>query len=308
MSRLFDRSYKLTIDTVEIEGGGVGTGRIGLDIAFKVESTTKQEPNKIDLRVWNLNPNHRSALQKRSGSEVSKAKRVAVAVELEAGYADDRGVIFRGELRNLQIDHDGTDFVTHVEGSDAGRAYKVAHMSASYSPGALVYSVMRDCVNALGIGTGNLTDYASSISIPNLGKTFPEGYSASGPAERVMGKLCSAAGLSWSVQKGVLQLKPIGSPIQRQVYELGPNSGLVGTPVAEVDATVTPSKTGEAPKSDKKSGLIRVRSLLLHQLYPGAIIVLDTNEFKGGYELRQIDYVGDTAGGEWYCDMLVRPY
>ena len=309
MSTLFNRSYKLTIDDIEIEGGGVGIARYGLDVRFKVETSVKKDPNKAEIDVYNLNPTHRSELMKQSGSQVSKSKRKPVLTQLEAGYGTDRGIIFRGEIRNLVVKRDGGDFTLNLTGTDSGHSFNVARISKCYAPGTLVYTVAQDAANALGVGTGNLSSF-SSLSIPNYGTTYSEGYAVNDSAEAVLSRILHAAGLTWSVQKGVLQIKRRNQPVDDQVYHLSPDSGLIGTPVPEIDATVLPTTSG-APKSPiaaKKTGLIQVKTLLIHQLYPGAKIELDSESFKGGYQITQVIYTGESAGNDWYCDLLVRPY
>lgn len=309
MSTLFGRSYKLTVDDIETEGGGVGTGKFGLDIRFKVESTVKSAPNKIDLDIFNLNPDHRNAFLKESGSQVSKDKRKPVPVVLEAGYSDDRGVIFHGELRNLTVSTADGDKIIKLSGSDSGYGYNVADLSKSYGPGTRVMTVVQDAVAAMGVGVGNLGTLPELV-IPNLGSTFSEGYPVNASAESVLNDLLFSAGYTWSIQKGVLQIKKNNRPVDEQVYYLSPNTGLIGSPEPEVDATVLPNNTGKPnpPVAAKRTGAIKVRTLLLHQLYPGAIVVLDSDEFRGGYQITQIEFVGDTDGDDWYSDLLVRPY
>jgi hypothetical protein len=306
VSVLFDRSYKLIIDDISIEGGGIGKDRIGLDIAFKIESSSKAEPNKAEIQIWNLNPDHRSDLQKRFGAQIQKGGHKSVPVELHAGYKDDRGVIFRGDLRNLITERDGDDFVTKVSGTDGGVSYNRAHVSRSFAPGTRVYDVASHIAGAMGVGLGNLSDFSSSISIHNLGTTYPEGISISGPAERAMSTLMRSCRLSWSVQKGVLQICNLGKPIDREVYRLSSDTGMIGIPVPEVDAIATAAPAAGGKES--KAGLLKVRTLLLHQLYPKAIVQLDSADFKGGYQITQVDHAGDSAQVDWYTDVLLRPY
>jgi hypothetical protein len=309
MSRLFDRSYKLTVDDIGMEGGGVGTAARGLDIKFKVVTTTKKDPNKIDLDIYNLNPDHRNSLLKESGSQVSKSKRKPVPVVLEAGYVDGRGVIFRGELRNMTVATDSTEKIVKLSGSDSGHGFNVADLAKSYAPGSLVMTVVQDCVSALGIGVGNLSSF-SDMSIAGLGSIFPEGYSVSGSAEATLTDLLFSAGLTWSVQKGVLQVKRNNRPVDEQVYLISPTTGLIGSPEPEIDASVIPTTSGapKTPVGAKRTGAIKVRTLLLHQLYPGSIITLESEAFNGGYQITQIEFIGDTSGDDWYSDLLVRPY
>jgi hypothetical protein len=308
--RLFGRSYKLVLDTVEIVGGQAGDGsRIGLDIAFKVEkSIDATPPNKATIQVWNLNPDHRRDFERRFGSEIEKSKRKTIRVELSVGYGDDMGVIFRGDLRNLVNKQDGAvDWVTEVSGADGGHSFKTSRVSRSFGPGVEAYTVARACVQAMGVGEGNLSDWSAQFSIGTLGATFPEGAVLSGSAEREFDRIARAAGFTWSIQHGVLQLAKRGEPIRSQVYELGPDTGLVGSPFAEVDATVIPGKTA-SKEAAKRAGLVNVKTLMLHTLAPGQKVALKSDQFKGGYQINSITFIGNTATNDWNCEMKVKAY
>jgi hypothetical protein len=311
MSRLFGRAYKLVLDALEIEGGVTANGaKFGVDVAFKVEKSTEAEPNKALIQVYNLNPDHRGDFEKRFGSEISKANREPIRVELQAGYGDDIGVIFAADLRNLVNKYDGRDWITEVEGADAGNAFKTGRVSRSFTADTNGFVVAKACAEGMGVGLGNLTDFASSLKVGALGVGFPEGTVISGVAWKELDYLLRASGLDWSVQNGVLQVKRRGQPLETKVFELSPETGLLGSPFAEVDATVIPGKNGAKPSEDaaKRAGLVNVKTLLLHQLFPGMKTKLKSERFEGGYQIKQLAFVGTTIGDDWHCDLKVRPY
>ena len=62
MGALFNRKWALTVSTLEVDA---------FAIHFRVEKTIKPEPNKVTIEVWNLNDDHRAALQ-----ELAPGKRV----------------------------------------------------------------------------------------------------------------------------------------------------------------------------------------------------------------------------------------
>jgi hypothetical protein len=311
--KLFGRSYRLILGDLEIAGGETvqGDGQVkkfGLDIAFKIEKTTlAAPPNKATIQVVNLNADHRYELEAKYGSEIEKSKRKPLRVELMAGYGDDIGVIFRGDLRNLKNKHEGTEWITEVSGADAGHAFKISRVSRSFAPGTDVYTVARACVDALGIGRGNLAQFADQFNQGRLGKTFAEGCVLFGSAEQEFDHIARASGFDWSVQFGVLQLTKRGQPVQTKVYELAPDSGLVDSPFAEVDATVIPGKA-DSKEAAKRAGLVNVKSLLIHDLAPGFKVALKSDHYHGGFQIVDLVHQGNMATDDWHNAYKVKAY
>jgi len=306
MSRLFLRSYKLTVDTIEISNDD---GQ-GLDIAFKVTKSIKGEPNKAEIKIYNLNPDHRGELQKRFGSQIENKKRKPIRVELEAGYKDDRGVIFRGDLRNLVTKKEGLDFVTTISGSDGGHGYKTGRIAKSYGAQTPVATVARDCAQAMGIGEGNLGDFLGAMTLGGVGKAYAPGTVIHGCAADAFDRMMKTAGVTWTIHNGVLQLQKKGEPLQRKAFQISPQSGLIGAPAPEIDATFIPNASGKVPSKPSKTGLLLIKTLLIHHLYPGVVIDLKSDEFNGGRQLTECEYVGDSSAGaqDWYINHKARPY
>ena len=309
--KLFRRAYRLIIDTIEIAGGdGVADS---LDIDFKIEKTNRAEPNKAEIKIYNLNDDHRNELVRRFGSQVEKSKRKPLRVELEAGYEGEgnRGLIFAGDLRNLIVKREGQDFVTTISGADGGHAFKTGRISRAFGAGTSVSTVLRACVDALGIGTGNLSEFEAAAKLTALGTQFSHGTVLSGSAERELDHLVKAAGLEWSVQNGSLQLRRKGQPVQAKAYRLAADTGLVGVPFPEVDATVLPNASGKPNASKtaaRRSGLVNCKTLIIPSLAPGQKVDLDSEEFKGGYQIMEMAFQGQTFGNDWYIQSKVRPY
>ena len=311
MSRLFGIAYKLIVDDIEIAGGVDAAGKVfGNDIAFKVEKSIKAEPNKATIQVYNLNPDHRGDLERRFGSEVPRAQRKPVHVELSAGYGDDIGIIFSADLRNLVNKREGVDWITQIEGADGGHSWKTRLVSRSFSVGVSVETVIRAAADALGVGKGNLDEQIAGARYFTQGATFADGTVLSGWARDEFDRLMRGCGFDWSIQGGVLQVKRRGEPIDTKVFELSPDSGLLEAPYAELDATVIPKKGNAAPSEDAiaRAGLINFKCLMLHQLFPGQKVKLKSQRFEGGYQVVNLGFVGNTVSGEWHCDGKGRPY
>jgi hypothetical protein len=191
-----------------------------------------------------------------------------------------------------------------------GTFSRPSRVSKSFSPGTTVETVLRACVKAMGIGEGNLSDFASGAKQGALGTTFPHGTVVSGSASKELNDIVRGAGLEWSIQNGVLQLKKRGEPVKSKVFELSSDSGLIGVPFVEVDATVIPGKNGSGPSKDAaaRAGLLNFQTLLIHQLFPGQKVSVKSESFNGGYQIVSIEYVGNTATNDWHCNCKAKPY
>jgi hypothetical protein len=270
---LFGRTWLLTVGDLDVSA---------LDLTFNVAKSTAREPNTADIRVLNLSRENRARLE--------NAERPQVV--LHAGYEEDGDpppVLFVGAARRIYSEPSGLDIVTNIQASDSGREVRTARISRSYPPGAEISRVLRDAVEALGIGVGNLADFEAAYTARNGATVFPNGYAADGPARRVVQDLVRAAGLRWSVQNGNFQLLRVGQALQSEALRLTGPSGLVGTPTKD------------------ETGKVAATVLLQPGVEPGRRVVMASSTIEGGYEVRQTVYKGDTAGTDWHATLELAP-
>jgi len=270
---LSDRRWLLTVGDLDVSE---------LDLQFTVNRSTTHEPNTAEIRIYNLSADSRARL--------TAAERPRVV--LRAGYAGDGDPpprLFNGSARDITSEPDGQEIVTTLQCSDSGREIQTARISRSYNPGVRVITVLRDAVEALGIGEGNLREFESSYATRTGATIFADGYVADGPARRIVQDIARAAGLRWSVQNGALQLMRSGQALQTTAPSISSASGLIGTPT----------------RDDK--GKVSATALMQPGLEPGRRIVMASREIRGGYEVRQVELRGDTAGTDWYAIMDLAP-
>ena len=299
MSDLFRRQWRIHVGTIRIEGLGAGDGaeRAGLDCAFEIESTVQREPNTASLKIWNLSPQHRRILESSS----------TLPVQVEAGYLNATSVLFAGDVRvsesrrraamhrtsagrygRLGKTNDIVDVCTEIEAEDGGTAWRSARVQRSYSAGTSVSAVLADCVDALGIGRGNLADFDAAARIAGGDiQTYNEGTVLTGAAHAELDRIVRSCGLTWSVQKGALQLRGGAQSITMTAVRLSPGSGLLGSPSVGADGYVTAT------------------SLLNGTLSPGRPVVLESRDVSGSYSVRRVRHVGDTAGADWFSELTL---
>jgi hypothetical protein len=271
--QLFGRIWRLTAGDLDVSA---------LDLTFNVSKSTSREPNTAEIRVINLSRENRARLE--------RADRPRVV--LRAGYeadGDPPPVLFVGDARRVFSERSGLDIVTTLQASDGGREIQTARISRSYAPGTEISKVLRDAVEALGVGVGNLSDFEGAYRARNGASVFPDGYAADGPARRVVQDLARAAGLRWSVQNGALQLLRVGQALQSTALRLSATSGLVGTPTRD------------------EAGKVAATVLLQPGVEPGRRVILASDTIEGGYEVRQTVYKGDTSGADWYATLELAP-
>jgi hypothetical protein len=297
MSALYGRYWKLTLDKVVIDNT--------LDIDFKIEKTDKKEPNKAKITVYNLNPDHRGELLRMSGTQLDKSKRKPIYVELDAGYENEHGVIFSGDLRNIETRIEKTDVLTVVFGHDGGHKFKTTTIEKSFAKGSPLATAIKACAEAMGVGLGNVNEVSATASIPGLGKTLPHGIVLHGPAHAQLDRLLKSSGLDWSIQDNNLVVTERGKPLNRSAIRLSPETGLVGSPETQVETDVVPGKS--APPASKHG--IKCKALIHPGFYPKRKVVLDTENFKNaGYMISSVDFSGQSGGNDWYAEMILIGY
>lgn len=266
---LFNRSIRVVVNTIEIRD---------LDMSFKVSKSLKPEPNKAELRIYNLNEEHRSAL------EQTQTARVLV----EAGYESGTSVLFLGDLRTTRSVTEGPSIVTALSSGDGEKAIQTARVSASLAKNSTPEQVLRTICEAMGVDTGNLNQAVNALRSAGISNHFAEGCVLSGSAYREMNAICKSVGLTWSIQDGKLQILPLRQALQGSAVLLSPQTGLIGSPTVD------------------NKGVMSCRMLMAPDVFPGRLLVLESARLRGQYRIEACDYTGDTRGQDWYIDLQAK--
>lgn len=267
---------------VRVEGSANVRVFEGLRVQFKIQKTSKREPNTAELSISNLNETSRAALQ---GS--------GVVIAIEAGYSNHLERIFSGEAIHTSHVREGADWVTKVQMMDGLRAYKYAKVSQSFKAGTKVSAVFSVVANALGV---NATDAVAFVR-QHIRAQFPRGYVAHGRAALEIENILRGRGLEWSIQDGRLQVTEVGKPFPgpSTAVLLSSATGLIGSP-----AYGSPEKVPGQPK--KQQSVLKAKSLLQPGIRPGARVQLDSLTTSGLFRVEAVTHTGDTHGGEWTSD------
>lgn len=283
---LRQRKAVVTVDTLQVT-----CDARGLRCTFDVDKDLTGHPNTAGIRIFNLTEDHRNAI-------LAKANKQAMRVRLDAGYEDNCPRLFEGDIRLVDVERSGPDAALYIEAGDGDIPARNARIYRSWGPGSPAETVLRDVAKALGVGEGNLSTVIRGAVLEGWGPTFTQGTAAAGSAVKKMTSLCRSCGLEWSIQDGNLQLLARGASLDRTAVVISQDTGLIGNP-----QHVSLLNRSGKPGKKNRSGVIKVKTLMIPDLFPGRKIEMRALEITGFYTVQKAKYSGDSAGNEWYIDL-----
>lgn len=281
---LFGRSLQVSIRRVET--GEVRTWT-QLPTKFKLKYGARRSQNEGEVVLTNLSAESRAWLE--AGE---------TTITVRAGY-DPEGqgtlppVAGTGDGLDIQSEQRGADWMTTLALSDGERAARSGRATLSYSSAArrdLVEAAARALVGSTGLAIGD-------IAVQMVGTewdTLLSDVAAEGPAGRVLDGLLPAD-WTWTVMDEALVLVPPDGAVGERVLVVSPETGLVGSP--------KPVRSSGRARTERG---LEVRMLLDATLRPGQRIDLRARDYAGLYVVREVTHQGDTHGGDWYSDLVVR--
>lgn len=269
-----------------------------LRVKFQIRKTNAETPNTCEVDVYNLSA-ETSLLIEREFTDIT----------LQAGYAENFGVIFRGNAKQiLRGRENGTDSYLSIIAADGDAAYNFAvvntTLAAGATPGDEVAAALRP-MTGRGVATG---------SVPNLGgQRLTRGKVMFGNSRRYIRQNADSTGHDWSIQDGKVQLVPRLGLLPGQAVVLTSDSGLVGTPEQSNDGIKIQCLINPMIKP---GGVVDIRQSEVKAAKQGAFVSAPnkdgiTDERKpvaidvdGLYKVLRIDYEGDTHGNAWYMTLV----
>lgn len=274
--RQYLRKVRLTLNGLVINPGEstMRQLRIGFDVGKSLSST----PNDARIDIWNLSEGHRNAV----GKELTD-------VMLEAGYAPPEGggnvgVIFKGQIRDVEHKREGPDIVTTISCGDGDRAFRRATISKTFREGTPVKDVVEEIYKELEAEGVDRGEWKFPDDVPD----YKRPYSMCGNCNRELDRLGRAHKFYWSIQNGTMEVVP-GNGYIGGVVLLTPQSGLIDTP------TITDNG-------------VKVKALLNPEIRPGRRIqvkseTLEMNAQDDTFRVSAVVYRGDNYEGDFAVDI-----
>jgi len=288
----FNRDYRLLVGPPGKKGVEILPP---LRLTFEIDKNTKEEPNEIKIRVWNLKKETREA--------IVEPDNVAV---LYAGYVEEDGALLLAYGTVLQgwTYFDGPDVITELSVFDGYAQIRDTVVSLGYGPGARARVIVTDIARQMGLRLVMAQDAPDRV--------WQNGFSYYGAARAALHKIVQGTGLEWSIQNGELQIIARRGTTPRQGFVLAADSGLIGFPErtrqgAREKAKVKDERTGDNKHIVSARQQIdgwRVTSLLLPTLNPGDLVKLDSRTVQGWFRVESLKHTGDWGGsGDWQTEL-----
>jgi hypothetical protein len=270
VSRLFDRRWRVTIDTIELDA---------LDIAFRVEKHLKPEPNTCDLTIYNLNKDHQAQLENLRPK--GKKATTGIPCRIEAGYVDPGPqLIWLGDLRTVETTKDGPDWVTHLTSGDGEKGWQNARIHVAFGPKTDITTALRAMARALGVDEGNIGKVAHRLKMAGSA-IFPAGKVYAGAAQRAVMDFARSADLDISIQDNALQVLDRGKALAGEAILISTDTGLIGSPTVD------------------NEGIITLQAAMIPDVQCGRVVQVEAVRIKGAYKIAEAVWTGDSRGDDW---------
>lgn len=263
--------------SISINPGGISLHE--LKIKFSIAKGISSTQNAATIQITNLAEGSRNAL----GKELDD-------VTLEAGYlptsgGGNVGIIFRGQIRDLEHKREGPDIITTLSCGDGDKAIREATIAKTYPAGTKVEDVVNDIyaqLEAEGITKGEW-------KFPDDMPPFKRPYTVCGDCKREMDTLSRGRGFYWSIQNGTMEIIP-GDKFIGGIVLLSPRTGLIDTP------TITDNG-------------VKAKALLNPEVRPNRRVriesqTLEMNAENGEYRVSQCTFAGDNRQGDFTVSIV----
>lgn len=299
MSELFGRKCSLVIG----DAGGNGIELSELRVRFLVNRADVQTPAHADIRIYNVSPDTARQLE----DEYTH-------VFLQAGYEGNYGLIFSGKVRQYRRGRENaTDTYLDILAQDGDEGYNFAVVNATLDGDVDQKAIHAEILKAFepfGVTEGYTPEFG--------GPALPRGRVLYGMARDHLRDLADAAGTSWHIADGAINMVPGYGTLPGDVEVLTSLSGMVGIPKqtingVEIRSLLNPRlKHGKQIKIDNASVQQQQFNIAYQPGQSNAGFLIGENDqaqntaldADGNYKAYSITMTGDTRGQEWYSDLV----
>lgn len=264
---------------------GDGLDLASLRVSFKIKKTDSQTPNTAEIRIYNL-----------SSDTATQIKKEFSQVTLQAGYEDNYGVIFAGNIKQIRIGREGVDAYLDIYAGDGDDAYNFGTVNTTLAAGATQTDQINASVKGMNSQAGN---------IDGGGNRLPRGKVMYGMSRDYLRQSSASLDASWSIQDGRVQVLKNTSILPNQAVMLNSKSGLVGVPEQTNDGIKTKCllnpilKIGAKVQIDQK---LIAEAKIEDAKKDSPANKAPSIEADGFYKILTIEHSGDTRGNDWYSE------
>lgn len=290
----------------------------GLDLAqFKIRFEVRHKfiymPGVLEATIFNLKKETINLIKSYGNPSPNDYDPTGPQIILQAGYAGNYGVIFKGNIKQIMVGRDGPEnSYVHLFAADGDLAYTYDTINKTLASGwnqKDLYGVCQNSFTKHGITAGETP--ATLKTIP-----APRGRVCFGMTRDIMHNVAANNGLEWLFIQNELVSIPISAYRQGEAIELNMQSGLINVPMQSETAItfmclLNPSiKWGSRIKINNK-----LIAQYLYDKHPAGITpagqapvmapapLSNAADVDGYYKVFYVDHHGDTRGEEWYTEI-----
>ncbi len=282
-------------------------GTKGLDLSemrfsFKTSQADEESPNNCIIRVYNL-----------SEATVRSIRKEYSYVVLQAGYPDNFGVIFAGNIKQFKVGKEPNNIDSYMDilAADGDLGYNFSTVNKTLAAGSTPGD--RVAVAVAAMTPNGVT--AGKMMIPSTGGVLPRGKVLWGMAKAIIRAETQNVGATWSIQNGKVQIIPLTGYLPGEAVLLNAQSGLIGRPEQTEDGIKV--KCLLNPKI-AIGGSIKIDNAAINQIIqqnPSAPAGPAFNQWTGVQNLATVtddgiyrvyvcEFEGDTRGSAWFCNLV----
>ena len=286
--RFYGRHYKLSL------GSNGGT---------KIYETVNGEGLRLRFNVTHY-PGGRLSMASIDLFNVNKQSEGIITsqftdVSLQAGYENNTGVVFKGQIVNFNKLRDGPDTFLRMFCNSGVRALDNSRVEPKgLNKNVSVLEIIDLISKSLGLPLKIQREDFENLPLKSIG--YPMGNSVRFELER----LTRDYNLHWYIENGYLVIKKKDSKLPGSTIIIAEESGLIGTPV--VTSVGISFKTHLNP-SLSLNRIVNLRAKTPSIQFSGGYLV-DQSRFiaHGSQRIIKINAVGDTHSDDWYseCDCV----
>jgi len=246
-----------------------------LTTEFTVNFSEEPETYSGEVTIYNL-----------SKSTVRRIKKGSI-IRISAGYEQDYGNIFYGQVLLANTYWDGVDKKTEITLGDSSTDYRRLYYSRSFAPNITNDEVIRHLLTRAGLGIGDIN------TVKNI--TYPNGLLLQGRLQNLIAQRVNISGSKFYVNKMRAYVRPRNKGNQIG-FSLSKDTGLVEIP-EEIEKEI----------DEKVYRGYSVKCLLNHQINVDNIIQIKSKTANGYFRVSSGTHDGSNKDNDYYTTMEVYP-
>ena len=236
-----------------------------LKFTFKIEKFFESTPNNLNLSIYNLSKDTYDFIKK------------GMILIIDAGYQEDHGVIFTGNIDKVTTTKQKPDVITTLESKDGLKSLINTYVFKTFAANTSVSTIINYLISEMGFSKGTLS------GIP-LDKKILNGVSLAGSAKSYMDKYSKSYNFKWFVNDNFIHVLKPNETVNNQAILLNSKSGLL--------SGLEPTEKG-----------FKVRSLLRWSLNPGNYVKIETSKENDFFKVLNVTHSGDSRANDWFSEM-----